>query len=176
MRGSRAWLLLLPLCLLSACAGVDVDIEYDPDADFSGFRRYAWKLGGQQVLGRSILDKGEVQEKLQALIDDELSRNGFLRASAESADFLVGYHVARVSRQTTKGYKDYELLGRRWRVIKKRKYHEGSLIIDILDPVKSELLWRGTARAALDPDSNPDDNREIAREAVARLLERFPPK
>ena len=70
MRGSRAWLLLLPLCLLSACSGIDVDIEFDPDADFSGFHRYAWKLDGQQVLGRTILGKARVQEKLQTFIDD----------------------------------------------------------------------------------------------------------
>ena len=142
MRGLRSWPLLLLLCLpclLSACSsspGIKVHIEYDPDADFSGFQSYSWKPDGQQVLGRSILPKEELQEKLRKLIDSEFAKSGFQVKSTESADFMVGYYVARIGKQTVKSYDDYDILGARWRPIGKRKYHGGSILIDILDPVK----------------------------------------
>ena len=55
---------------------------------------------------------------MTGLIDDALSENGFLLVSPATADFMVAYYVARLSRQTVKGYRDFELLGARWRLSK----------------------------------------------------------
>ena len=64
LEGSRAAIENLAaalLCLLSACAGIKVDVESDREANFSGFHRYAWKPDGQQVLGGTVMAKPELQ-------------------------------------------------------------------------------------------------------------------
>ncbi len=51
----------------------------------------------------------------------------------------------------------------------------GTLVIDILDPVSGELVWRGWAEGALLRVSPADERQEYLDKIVARILEEFPP-
>jgi hypothetical protein len=51
---------------------------------------------------------------------------------------------------------------------------EGELAVEIVDPRSGRLMWRGLARAIVnDTDASGDRERRI-KEAVQRILERFP--
>jgi hypothetical protein len=50
------------------------------------------------------------------------------------------------------------------------EFEVDSLGLDVLDPKRPELVWRGNATAEIIPASTPEE-----REAVRRMLERFPP-
>ena len=50
--------------------------------------------------------------------------------------------------------------------------HEGTLILDILDAPKRELVWRGRATGLVD---RSDNAKERVNEAVKALLAEFPP-
>ena len=57
-----------------------------------------------------------------------------------------------------------------------REYEQGTLLLDFVDPETRQLLWRGSASARIRPSSSPEESQKRANEAVAAMLERFPPK
>jgi hypothetical protein len=48
---------------------------------------------------------------------------------------------------------------------------EGTLIVDIIDPVKKEIIWRGWARSQLHLKA---DREQRIHEVVSRILAGFP--
>ena len=56
-----------------------------------------------------------------------------------------------------------------------REYLRGTLVLDIIDARKDELIWRGWATKSLDADPRPEKVRMYVDEAVAEILEEFPP-
>jgi hypothetical protein len=54
-------------------------------------------------------------------------------------------------------------------------YDEGTLLIDFIDPKTRTMIWRGTASAVVNPDSSGEKKEELVREAVAKIMEQFPP-
>jgi hypothetical protein len=51
----------------------------------------------------------------------------------------------------------------------------GTLIVDIVDAGKKELVWRGTASDTLNPEASPEKKEQNLQEAMAKLLANFPP-
>ncbi len=51
------------------------------------------------------------------------------------------------------------------------EYEVGTLIIDIVDAKKKELIWRGTGTGIIDPGKTSEQINEV----VKKLLENFPP-
>ena len=54
-------------------------------------------------------------------------------------------------------------------------YEEGTLLLDLVDGTRNELVWRGSAQARIDPSRSPQERTELIRTAVRRMLEKFPP-
>lgn len=52
----------------------------------------------------------------------------------------------------------------------------GTLVIDILEPVAKELLWRGSAEGAVHLSAGQSPSQEEVDDIVARILVKFPPK
>ena len=55
-------------------------------------------------------------------------------------------------------------------------YEEGTLILDIIDPETSALIWRGYAQAHVDLLSSQEEKTERICQAVRMMLELFPPE
>ena len=49
-------------------------------------------------------------------------------------------------------------------------------MLDVIHPTTKDLMWRGIAEAVVNPYSTPEKSEKKIREAVRRILERFPPK
>jgi hypothetical protein len=47
--------------------------------------------------------------------------------------------------------------------------------VDLVDANRKELVWRGTASDTLDPEASPEKKEKNLQEAMAKLLEKFPP-
>ena len=56
-----------------------------------------------------------------------------------------------------------------------REYLETTLILDIFDARKNELVWRGWATADLARNPRPEKVRKFADTAVQKILKKFPP-
>lgn len=165
---------------LAACSSVRVQTDFDPQAGFEGFRSYAWldaptPSAGAAPSGRASNDL--VRRRVERAVDAELARKGYLRTTT-SPDFRVGMHtivdekvdVDQVNR--IYGYRRSAWVVQETTV---REYLEGTLILDIVDGARNELVWRGSASGALPRNPTPERIDRTVNEAVAKILERYPP-
>jgi len=50
------------------------------------------------------------------------------------------------------------------------------LVINMYDPAKKQLVWRGSVSKTLNIKKDPDKNYKNLEKAVAKLLRNYPPK
>jgi len=48
-------------------------------------------------------------------------------------------------------------------------------VVDIYDPGKNQLVWRGAAEKTLDIKKDPDKNYQSLERAMAKLFRNYPP-
>jgi hypothetical protein len=54
------------------------------------------------------------------------------------------------------------------------EYTEGTLVVDLVEPVKKELQWRATMVAVL--EDTAQENIELGNKAITKAFEHYPPK
>jgi len=167
--------LLVSTALLGwSCSSVSVNVDYDRDTDFTQYKTYRWMPQQQRPPEQMSVEHSFLEKRIKDAVEAELRSAGYERARFEEPDFLIAYHLGTrdkvdVSRY---GYR-YGPKGR-WvgSKVEVRRYREGTLILDFIDPGTRDLFWRGTARGALrDITAGADEVRGI----VARILGGFPP-
>ncbi|HEX5077292.1 MAG TPA: DUF4136 domain-containing protein, partial [Gemmatimonadaceae bacterium] len=52
----------------------------------------------------------------------------------------------------------------------------GTLVVAMADPETKSVVWRGVASKDLDQNASPDKRDKNLNKAVARMLEKYPPK
>jgi hypothetical protein len=183
LRATIAILVALPG--LSGCA-TRVRSDFDREAVFSNYNTFDWiappvRASEEEVRSdlegpfarNSLLDK-----RIRAAVNRNLETRGFRHAEGNASDFRLNYHVTFSDKLAGSG-SDIGYTGRyhrgafssgfNWSV---RQYQEGTIIIDIVDRAKDQLVWRGWM-VSRNRDGNYDEQ-EIAR-AVEKILMRFPP-
>ncbi len=176
-----AALLLMVLC---GCWTLSVNSDYDPAFDFSGFRTWNWLTGPQAATVDPRLPTGLVEERIRTSLVRHLAARGFQRSASVKPDFRVGFHAAvedKVSVQTVNRAAGY---GPGWGagrgIVRSdtyvREYAQGTLILDIVDSSTDRLVWRGSAQAEVYSYSTPEQREARIDDAVAQILERFPPR
>lgn len=187
--------ILLAAIIISAgagCASVAIYVEHDPTANFDDLNRYSWleepSMGNPPTAENPILDA-----RVRAIVEEVLASRGYEKATDGRPDFLVGYSVAventlqsvTIDRYygytqatyltRTRSARDYprQTMSRQTVVY---EYQQGSLILDISTPLPGRLIWRGFARAVIEPDETQEQRDTRLREAVSKLLKQFPPR
>jgi hypothetical protein len=178
------------LLAMPSGARVKVDSAFDPAADFSNLRAWAWPADapGQVKMALTKDDDPEPIRKrfeptVMASVEEALARKGFRKAGAgESPDFLVAYFAlisVNTSGQTlgqflpgtvSWGLPPFDAVATSLKI-----YEQGSLVLDVMTPT-SKPMWRGVARAEVHRDRPDAERSKRIREAVFDLVEKFPPK
>jgi hypothetical protein len=52
----------------------------------------------------------------------------------------------------------------------------GTIALDMYDPAKKELVWKGQASKTLDAKASPEKRQKNIDKAMTKLLKDFPPK
>ena len=175
------WLALSVWLLSTACSTLQVSVQHDESTDFSAYRTYAWSVGDRTDTGNPIVDDNAMMDRqIRALVDAELQARGMTPAGDADPDLTVHYHALlerKAASMTTREYESYagaEVLRAEHTEI--TEYTEGTLILDIHDARREELVWRGVAREAVDDlITNPDRAEKELGGAVRKILAGFPP-
>ncbi len=187
-RNQILWATIATLVALSGLSGcvTRVRSDFDREAVFSDYNTFDWiaplvraSEEGMQpdpegpFARNSLLDK-----RIRAAVDRNLETRGFQYVESGESDFRLNYHVTFKDKLVGSG-SDFGYFGRyrrggfssgfNWSV---RQYQEGTIIIDIVDRAKDQLVWRGWM-VSRNRDGNFDEA-EITR-AVNLILMRFPP-
>ena len=181
MTVTRAACLGLAL-FVSACASLEISSDWNPQADFSRLHAWTWLPQARPASGDPRLDSSLLDARIRSAVESELGVRGYAKTEA-TPDFLVAYHVALDTQlEATSvdsyyggaGYRHWG--GPGYTTTYVREFEVGSLVLDVLDPRSKELIWRGSATAEIIPGATPEEREARIREAVRRMLERFPPK
>jgi hypothetical protein len=159
--------------LVAACASMQVSVNYDQQTDFKAFKTFCLvpPRFEKKGLARNPLFTKEVLNEIKSILE----KKGLTEAAdRESSDLLVNFYAM------VKNRRDFVLpsyrVGRWGRVWAVRpghvvRYKEGTLIIDMVDRAKNDLVWEGEGRSVLD---RTDPSRNLI-DAVGKVLEPFPP-
>jgi hypothetical protein len=166
--------------LIVACATSPVDVAFDRREDFSRFRTWDWIDGAALVVHAPFQDTPVIEARLAARIERELRARGLERAPGRAelrvAVLLVAQRSYQAFRratavQTLNSFHhsgSYEVQSE---VTERRPIDRFRLAVYITGSGQERLIWQ----AELD-ERYLDGFARHLDDAVANLLERFPPR
>jgi len=171
------------LTVLSACKiGPPVTTDYDTSYDYSMLRNYAWVIKKEPSKVSTLENRRQINA-----IETVLNRKGFnMVASQDKPDFLIRTHTITDKKVDVNTF--YSLWGyypyyhhyhgpHYYNRTIVREYEVGTLVLDIVDPIKEEVIWRGSVSRKLGVYLNrtPEERASIALTNADYLLKSFPP-
>ena len=156
-----------------------ISYDYDKTASFAG-KTYALKDGTK--VGQQLID-----DRIVAAIDTELAAKGLTKTES-NPDLFVVYHVAFDKQKDIStfssggaGYGGYGWgYGGGWAggttSTQVRDILVGSLVIDIADAKKGQVIWRGMGVKEVDTQAKPEKRDKSISSAVNKIFKNYPPK
>ncbi len=93
---------------LAGCAPLEVDFDYDPAADFSTLRAYAWMPFPEKSVSDPRFDTTLFEARIRHTVDARLASKGYQKVAVDGADFLVAYHTAVERKQEVETVTHYD--------------------------------------------------------------------
>lgn len=160
-----------------------VRVDFDHSFDFSKVHHYEWRV-------HPIFEKHpELRDRYSTAIqlvmnatNQQLRKKGYQSVSSIPDVFLTFFVTAKdVSRTYTDmlsspgaGFGWYGWYAPPvWTVTRTEQYLEGTLVMDMVDPKDTKLIWRGSATDSVKDFRNRDKNVDAA---VKKIFKKFPPK
>lgn len=167
---------LLLLYFLVSCQAVHINSDYDKTIDFSKFKTYAFYKTGIDKVEISDLDK----KRILRSIDQEMTQKGFTKS--ETPDLLI--NISTKEREQVNVNQFNAGFGYGWGfgwnpmfwgggMNNVSTFAEGTLLIDLIDSSKKELIWQGEGVGHL--TKNTDRKDQNIKEFVSRILSQYPP-
>ena len=172
----------LALMLLASCTSVRVLSDYNKEADFNGYKSYAFYKTGIDKAHISDLDK----KRILRAIDAEMGSRGLTKS--KNPDILIS--IFTKEREQVDIYNNYWGGGFGWgwnpwywgpgpgfygNGANVSTRTQGSLYIDLIDAKNKELVWQGKGEGTLANIKNIEKKEERIREFVTEILQQYPP-
>jgi hypothetical protein len=180
----RLGIVAIALLLAPAVAAAQkVSYDYEKSADFKSFKTYAHKAGTK--VGQELID-----QRIVAAIDEQMKAKGFT-LSESNPDVVVVYHttfdkqkdISTFSSGYGGGYGPYGYgWGGAWgggmatTNTTVRDILVGTLVIDMADVKKNQLVWRGMATKEINTQANPEKRDKSITNAMKKIFKNYPPK
>jgi hypothetical protein len=182
---SRILLVYLFSLLVSACSSTPTaTMDFDSGFDFSGVRKIAI-----QSLDRTVSSTADVSDiqagRLNQSLTDELSRRGYeVVPDNADADMLLTWHLVTQERTQVR---TYNAMSARYNAcwtcgptssdsVRVTQYTRGTLIVDLLDPVRMQSVWRSIFESRMREQRDLEQAAETRRTAVEAIFVEFPPQ
>ena len=162
-------------------AAQKVSYDYEKSANFAAFKTFALKEG--TPVGQPLID-----QRIVAAIEAELTAKG-LTKSETNPDLVVVYHIAFDKQKDistfSSGYGGgYGPYGYGWgggwaggtTQTQVRDILIGTLVVDIADAAKKQMVWRGMATKQVDAQTKPEKRDKNIANAMKKIFKNFPPK
>ena len=183
MHGRRVAYFLILAFSLSACNAFKVKTDYDQTADFSSFKTFAF-AGPAEMNKGGIYDNSLMEKRIESAVVRELVGKGLRQVPLdEPQDLRVHYWINIQDKQrlessgptvgVARGPGGYGWGAGYGGGVTTYEYKEGTLILDLLEPTKKQLVWRATIVGTLQDSTK--DNVELGTKAIAKAFEDYPP-
>ncbi len=179
MRLKSPLLVLLVTSLVCFASAQKVKVGYDKTVDFSKYRTYSWpKLDPSvQPTLRQLLVMSAIDERLQKAGLTKIAEDGDLIVSGSGGlgGALGGDHFTVAAPSPSSYYYPGQTAWTGSYVASGSMVIEGTLMLQLVDRSNNRAVWQGTVSTKLD-NSNQRKNIERVQQAVAKLLDRYPPR
>jgi hypothetical protein len=181
---------VLPLAVAVVQAGMKVKVEFDKEYDFSKVRTFGWHPDGAgevKLLMREGGDPEQIRARWEPTIKDavekEMAKRGLVPATSGVPDLYLNYYFLSGPNSEAQtrgqfigavppwGVPDFEMTTTSLKI-----FEQGTLILDLIDGPKRQIVWRGIGEAQVDRQRTPAEREKRIRGAMAELLKKFPPK
>lgn len=184
MRIVKLTFCLIFIVSLAGCARVQVNQDYEPGTDFSGYRAFDWTSSAQPQTGDIRIDSPLLDNRIRKAVENTLAAKGLNQTGPAGADFLVTYTLSIQTRIDTSpvsvgtgfgigGGSSFGGIGIGTETIE--SYETGLLTIDFFDAKTGRMIWRGSGSRRLSRQSDPLKNTEEIKALVDKILAQFPP-
>jgi hypothetical protein len=172
------------LLLLAGCAETQRQVrsDYDRTANFNSYRTFDFFTeAGRSPTGGDYSTL--IAQRIEAAIEREMAARGYVRA--QNPDLLVNFRVTvknvqKVSTVPTAGPPAYSYrygAYSGWPTYSYetwvRDYDEGTLLIDLVDASRQQLVWEGAGTGRV-TQKKLDNIEATVNAAVAAIFERYP--
>ncbi len=175
-RSAAAIVVGASLGLAAGCAAsMNVNSFIERGVELREYRTYSWGPADTGSTGDPRLDNNRFfDERVRAQVEKELARHGFEKTAAREPDVLVHYHTNVSQEIDVREFDNSE-----WYCAdhdcRPFIYDKGTLLIDLIEPDTTKVLWRGWAEGSFDGMiDNQTWMESRIDEAVARILARLP--
>ena len=178
--------LAVSMFFLWGCSSVSFKTDYDETVSFRGYKNYLWyagKMPDDDVLSANPL----VKKRVATGVDKALQAKGFAIGTEDAVDFVVIIHAGNKEKMQITNYGGYGMggYGRGWGgyggyggyggTTDVYQYDETTLVIDIYDAEKKEMVWRGAATGVVKETTDQEEQQKNIDKVVTKMLEDFPP-
>jgi hypothetical protein len=170
------------LLLLSACSStpsLEARTDYNREFNFSGVKSIAIqpvqranlaavRISDMQVTRMNASFRNALQARGLSVVDDNAQ-----------ADLLMVWHLVTEERTDVRTYNTQSFYNC-WRCgpsvsdVSVRQFTQGTLIVDMVDPVSNRSVWRSIVQTRL-RDTNAEQAEALRNEAARASFARFPP-
>jgi hypothetical protein len=174
-------LAFLPALLFMAAlaCGQDIHYNYERNADFAAYKSYQWVGIPSSAPGSQLID-----ESIIKAIDEQLTGKGFTQVK-ENADLQVGYYIVILREKNInfsetggpgfwgQGFSEGGIGSVRGNA---NTIPAGTLVVDLYDSRRKQLIWRGNASKTVDLKKDPGKIYSILEKHMAKLFKNYPPQ
>ena len=130
--------------------------------------------------GDACSDDQLIRRDIERAVDEQLAQKG-LNKVEKNGDLVVTYHVG------VREEKSVSLFGSGWKAGgtgwwdgsvqgQSSTIPIGTLVVDVYDSARKQLIWRGYASKTIDLKKDPDKNYKNLQRAMAKLFKNYPPQ
>ena len=122
-----------------------------------------------------------VDQDIRRAVDDQLAKRGLTKVD-KNADLVVAYHAAIHEEVAVNlfgsgwGGRNY---GGMWNGSiqgQSSTIPVGTLVVDLYDTARKQLIWRGDATKSIELKKDPDKNYRNLQKALTKLFKNYPPQ
>ncbi len=177
---------MLVLVFAGCASSVRTGSHQAPDANFAGRTTFRFVPDKSLAAAGAVSNSAYWREQIAQDIVAALNAKGYRFFPTRQTDFLVAFHIVLKEGEsvtTLDNYSGYNLspgeetqadLARFQNPKRPGEAASGTLIIDLIDPRKRRIIWRGYTTEALDRSQPTDKLRVRVRAVVEKTLADLP--
>lgn len=159
-----------------SCETIKITSDYDHGVDFNKYKTFSFTKEATQLPTNDL-----VRRRILDALSKTITSRGLVEVT-QNPDLLVDLNLRLESKQQTSASSINMggFYGRRWGMntgftttqINTTDYTEGTLIINMVDATKQELVWTGSGTSTVTERSVQQDKLETG---IKKILSKFPP-
>jgi hypothetical protein len=171
----RFGLILVPLIVSTCAPAQDVKVDWDRTTDFTPYKTYKWtKIPSPRTPTK------EIEKLIHDSADMQLDARGLKKIEDGEADLYVGYSIT-LGQSKKQDAAPSASDGSTWQpgsswsaqTSSDKAARKGTLNIDIADPKRKLLIWRGCIMTEVGDSVN--DARVKISKGLSKAFAKFPP-